>query len=206
MVDNHDKERKLKSSLKEKILKYLIENKEKPVTIRKISQAINVDYKNTFHAINGLSDLIYKEKFGNTNLIEINLKPDKEIFSVEYKRTKQFLEENKQLKLIQGDLKEINYPFFIVLVFGSVVKKTKTEKSDIDICVICDNETKKKELISKLNLLPLKLEIHDFSVKEFESMLEVKKENIAKEIIKNNLIFYGAESYYNLISKWMEKE
>ena len=39
-------------SLKERILMYLIENKEKPKTIREISKVLNVDYKNTFQAIN----------------------------------------------------------------------------------------------------------------------------------------------------------
>lgn len=193
-------------SLKEKILKYLIENKEKPVTIRQISKDLNVDYKNIFQAINDISELIYKEKFGNTNRIEIKLKPSSEIFSVENKRTIQFLKENKQMELIQRDIKNINYPFLIVLVFGSYIKKTKTKKSDIDICIICDNKEKAKKLISKLELLPIKIEIHDFTADEFESMIKTKEDNIGKEIIKNNIVLYGIENYYNLISKWMKKE
>ncbi len=193
-------------SLKEKILRHLIENKEKPKTIREISRDLKVDYKNIFQAINVLQDLIIKKKIGNLNLVEIKLAPSIEIFSIENKRTKQFLEENKQLKLIKEDINSVNYPLFIVLIFGSYVKKTKTEKSDIDLCIISDNELKTKELISKLNLLPLKLEIHDFKINEFESMMEVKKENIAKGITKNNIILYGIESYYNLISKWTKKE
>ena len=193
-------------SLKEKILRHLIENKEKPKTIREISRDLKVDYKNTFQAINVLQDLIIKKKIGNLNLVEIKLAPSIEIFSIENKRTKQFLEDNKNLKLIKEDIISVNYPFFIVLIFGSYVKKTKTEKSDTDLCIISDSELKTKELLSKLSLLPLKLEIHDFKINEFESMLETKKENIAKEITKNNIILYGIESYYNLISKWTKKE
>src|SRR3989344_5596616 len=193
-------------SLKEKILRHLIENKEKPKTIREISRDLKVDYKNIFQAINVLQDLIIKKKIGNLNLVEIKLAPSIEIFSIENKRTKQFLEDNKNLKLIKEDIISVNYPFFIVLIFGSYVKKTKTEKSDTDLCIISDSELKTKELLSKLSLLPLKLEIHDFKINEFESMLETKKENIAKEITKNNIILYGIESYYNLISKWTKKE
>ena len=193
-------------SLKEKILRHLIENKEKPKTIREISRDLKVDYKNTFQAINTLLGLIIKKKIGNLNLVEIKLAPSIEIFSIENKRTKQFLEDNKNLKLIKEDIISVNYPFFIVLIFGSYVKKTKTEKSDTDLCIISDSELKTKELLSKLSLLPLKLEIHDFKINEFESMLETKKENIAKEITKNNIILYGIESYYNLISKWTKKE
>ncbi len=190
-------------SLKEKILKYLIENKGKPKTIREISKAINVDYKNTFQAINSLSNFVHKEKFGNTNRVEINIKPNPEIFAIEQKRTKEFLDKYKALKLIQDDARELNYPFFIVLIFGSYAKKENTKNSDIDICIISDNKSKTEELISKLRLLPEKLEIHDFNIKEFESMLDTKKENLAKEIIKYNIILYGIENYYNLISKWM---
>jgi len=37
-------------------------------------------------------------------------------------------------------------------------------------------------------------------------MLNKKELNLAKEIIKNNIILYGIENYYNLISKWTKKE
>ena len=194
---------KINFSLKEKILKFLIENKDKKYSIREISKKLNTDYKNTFNSINNMSDVIIKNKLGNTNLIWIKQVPNKEIFSIEYKRSKEFLEKNQQIKLINQDIISLDYPFFIVLIFGSYVKKTNTKKSDIDICIISDNKLKTKELISRLRLLPLLLEIHDFSVKEFESMLKTKEKNLAHEIVKNNIILYGTENYYNLISKWM---
>ena len=187
-------------------MKYLIEYKGKPKTILEISKVLNVDYKNTFQAVKSLSNFIYKEKFGNTNRVEIKPEPSQEIFAIEQKRTKEFLNKNGALKLIQNDARSLNYPFFIVLIFGSYAKKENTKNSDIDICIISDNKPKTEELISKLRLLPEKLEIHDFNIKEFESMLDTKKENLAKEIIKYNLILYGIENYYNLVSKWMKKE
>lgn len=204
MVKN--KNEKIKLSVKEKLLKYLIENKN-PQSIMNLSGSTLIDYKNTYNVVNDLqSSIISKEKIGNTNLIKIKLAPNQEIFSVESKRTSQFLRENRKLELAKKDIENLNYPFFIVLVFGSYVKKTKTEKSDIDICIICDNKEKIKEIISKLELLPLKLEIHTFTTNEFESMLKTKEENVGKEIVKNNIILYGTENYYNLISKWMRKE
>ena len=200
------KNKEIKLSAKEKLLKYLIENKA-PQSIMKTSRAILVDYKNTHNIVNELqSEIVSKEKIGNTNLIKLNLVPNQEIFSVENKRTTQFLKENRQLELVKQDTESINYPFFIILVFGSYVKKTRTEKSDIDVCMICDNKEKTEKLISKLGLLPIKLEIHDFTADEFEQMLKTKEENVAKEIVKKNIILYGIENYYNLISKWMKKE
>ena len=196
----------IKLKPKEKLLTYLIENKE-PQSIMQASGAIVVDYKNTFNLVNELyPKVISKEKIGNTNLIKINLVPNQEIYNVENKRTQEFLSKNPKLRLIQNDIEEIGYPFMIVLIFGSYVKNTKTEGSDIDICIISDNKEKTKKLIQSLNLLSLKLEIHEFTTDEFISMIGKTQNNLGHEIVKSNIILYGIESYYNLISKWMKKE
>ena len=196
----------IKLKPKEKLLTYLIENKE-PESIMQASGAIVVDYKNTFNLVNELyPKVISKEKIGNTNLIKINLVPNQEIYNVENKRTQEFLSKNPKLRLIQNDIEEIGYPFMIVLIFGSYVKNTKTEGSDIDICIISDSKEKTKKLIQSLNLLSLKLEIHEFTTDEFISMIGKTQNNLGHEIVKSNIILYGIESYYNLISKWMKKE
>lgn len=199
--------KKIDWSLKEKILKFLIENKESILSIREIATNLKSDYKNTFRVMDSLQPiLVSKNKIGNVNHIKIKLIPKQAIYSIEDKRAKEFLQENQKIKLIQNDTRNMNYPFLIVLIFGSVVKKIATKKSDIDICIISDNKLKNKELILKLSLLPMNLEIHDFTLREFESMLKTKEPNISKEIIKNNILLYGIENYYNLISKWMKKE
>jgi len=195
-----------KLMLLEKILKYLIENRNEYTNINKISKELDTDYKNTFKTITNNKDLITKQKIGNINLIKINPIFNPKIFSVEYKRTSQFLKENKKLELIKKDIENLNYPFLIVLLFGSYIKETKTNKSDIDICIISDNKEQLKKVISKLEILPIKLEIHDFTTNEFESMIKTKEDNIGKEIVKKNIIFYGIENYYNLILKWMKND
>ena len=91
------KNTEIKLSSKEKLLKYLIENKN-PQSIRKISGSTLIDYKNTYNIVKKLQpDTILKEKFGNTSMIKIKLVLNQDIFSVENKRTAQFLKENKQL-------------------------------------------------------------------------------------------------------------
>jgi hypothetical protein len=37
-------------------------------------------------------------------------------------------------------------------------------------------------------------------------MIEKKQNNLGQEIVKNNVILYGIENYYNLIAPWMKKE
>jgi len=193
-------------SQKEKVMKYLIENKN-PQSIMNLSGSVVLDYKNTYNIVKGLQpEIISQEKIGNTNLIKLNLVPNQEIYSVENKRTEEFLSRHPTLKVVKKYAEDLNYPFLILLVFGSYVKNTKTEGSDIDICVILDNKDKTNELQEKLNLLSLKLEIHEFTTKEFISMIEKSQNNLGHEIVKSNILLYGVENYYNLISKWMKKE
>ena len=192
---------------KERILKYLIENKG-PKPIMQISGATFMDYKNTYNLIKELEKkgLIIKEVIGNTNPVRVSLKPNYDIYLTENKRTEEFLNKYSKLRVVKKYIQELNYPFMIVLVFGSYVKGNANDSSDIDVCVICDSLEVKKELNNKLNLLSLKIELHDFSSEEFVSMIKKKENNVGNEILKSNVILYGIENYYNLISKWMKKE
>lgn len=197
----------VKYTLKEKILKLLIENNEKTYSIREISKQLNRDYKNTFDALKNLnSDLYLRKKQGNAYLIEFNPRIYPEVISIEDKRKEEFLDKNPKLRTIKKYIDELDYPFLIVLIFGSYVKNTKKQGSDIDICIISDNQDISGELIDRLQLLSLKIEIQKFTTKEFISMIKTKEDNLGKEIVKNNIILYGIENYYNLISKWMKKE
>ena len=165
-ITKKEQDEEIKLSQKEKVLKYLIENKN-PQSIMATSGAIVLDYKNTYNIVNELQpEIISKEKIGNTNLIKLNLVPNQEIYLVENKRTEEFLFKHPVLKVVKKYAEELNYPFLIVLVFGSYVKNTKTESSDIDICIISDNEDRANELQEKLSLLSLKLEIHEFTTKK----------------------------------------
>jgi predicted nucleotidyltransferase len=198
---------KIEFKPKEKILKHLIENKN-PTSIREASSATAIDYKNAYNYVGDLtaSGAIIQRPLGNFTSLSINMSPNQEIYSVESKRTKEFLSNNPKLSLVLEDIVNLNYPFLIILIFGSYAKNTSTKHSDIDICIISDNKDKTKELQGKLNLLSLNIELHEFTTKEFVSMLEKTANNLGHEIVKSNIILYGIESYYNLISKWMKKE
>ena len=197
----------VKYTLKEKILKFLIENKESPHSIMEISKKLKTDYKNTSQALSKINPKTYlKSKQGNSYLIEFNQNNNIETLSIEEKRTEEFFSKNLNLKVIRKYIKELSYPFLTVLAFGSYIKKTNTKNSDIDICIILDSKSKSEILNEKLRLLSLNLEIQEFTSKEFTSMIEKKGNNLGNEIIKNNIILYGKENYYNLISEWMKKE
>ena len=136
---------------KQKILKFLIENKENH-SISEISKTLNLDYKNTFQAIKNLNSKIYSvEKAGNSKLISFNYGYDCEVLAVEEKRKEEVLRKNPKLKLIVQEINEESYPFIIVLLFGSFVKDENTSYSDLDLCMISDNKIEIKSLFERLN-------------------------------------------------------
>ena len=194
-------------TLREKILKFLIGNRESPHSIANISKELKADYKNTSQALGKLDFRTYsKVKHGNSYLIEFNQDNNMETLSIEKKREEEFLLKNPEMRIVKKYIEELSYPFMIFLIFGSYSKKTKTKNSDIDVCIILDNKSKSVKLHEKLNLLSLNLEIQEFTTKEFVSMIKNKQNNLGNEIIKSNIIIYGKENYYNLISKWTKKE
>lgn len=192
---------------KERIIKSLIENKA-PQPILALSGSAIVDYKNAYALVGDLVSrgIIVTEAIGRAKPVRLNISSDPEIFLVEKKRTQEFLEKNPRIILIQEDIKEIGYPFLIVLIFGSFAKGKNTSNSDIDICIISDNQEVSNKLIQKLKLSSLKLEIHEFTTKEFISMIEKKQNNVGNEIVKSNILLYGIENYYNLISERVKRE
>lgn len=93
--------------------------------------------------------------------------------------------------------------FFVLIVFGSYAKGKATEKSDLDIAVIVDNEQTKKEVSPFLETIKRReikpIDYHIFTRSEFLEMLKADVENVGKQIYKNNLIYYGYVEYCNLI-------
>ena len=163
-------------TLKEKILKFLIENKESSYSIMNISKGLKADYKNTSQALSNIdSEIYFKMKHGNSYSIKFNQNNNIKTLLVEDKRTEEFILKNPDIKVVKKYVEELNYPFLIFLVFGSYVKNTKTKGSDIDVCIILDNKIKSIKLHEKLNLLSLNLEVQEFTSKEFVSMIEKRE-------------------------------
>ena len=71
--------------------------------------------------------------------------------------------------------------------------------------ILCDNDCEPKKIYSELRhdceLSIPKIHLYVFKEKEFLQMLLDKKENYGKEIVRNNLIFFGGEQYYKIISE-----
>ncbi len=189
-------------NIQEKLLKILIENK-KPYSINELSKIAKSDYKLVHTNVKKLLEkkLIIQNKLGNTSQIQFAFKFDDLILKVENDRRDK-ISKNKYIKAIIRNLLKIENPFSIVLLFGSYAKGTQNKNSDVDICIISDNKEITRNIEMNLRLLPINLHIIDFTIEEFSSMLNSKRESVATEIVKNNIILSGIENYYRLIERY----
>jgi len=190
----------------EDILKFLLEHSEEKNTIRGIARKLGKSYTLTYNNIALLDKIgaVSKETVGNTKVIEISKRISSDtLIEIELKRKKEFFTKNSWCELLAGDIiKNYPNPFFILLIFGSYAKNKQNEKSDIDLLAIVKNKSEIKALqevilgeYAKVKKSLIVVDIEDFR----EMISHPEKFNVGNEAVKNHILLYGAESYYNLI-------
>ncbi|MBU1136494.1 MAG: nucleotidyltransferase domain-containing protein [Nanoarchaeota archaeon] len=151
-------------------------------------------------------EILVEERIGKIILYSINVNSLKALSFVGF--VAEYVASNKKYLPI-NDLEKISSKiptnFFIFIITGSYAKQKQTKNSDIDIVILCDNDCEPKKIYSELRhdceLSIPKIHLYVFKEKEFLQMLLDKKENYGKEIVRNNLIFFGGEPYYKIISE-----
>ena len=113
------------------------------------------------------------------------------------------------LKILDDIEKEVSkkISFFTAVVFGSYASGKQKKDSDFDVVIIVQD--KKSVHIVEPVLQSIKrrevLQIHPyvFSASDFIEMLKADEENLGKQIIKNHLVFYNSDLFYNIIKPWI---
>ncbi len=119
---------------------------------------------------------------------------------IEYNRTLLFLAKNKTITRALQMLKEGYDGYFIMLIFGSVVKGYATKTSDVDLLVIKDNvaQSEVKKIESIIDLINgrtgLKISPYLMRLEEFE-----KKNDLAKQVIADHILIDGAELFFKVV-------
>ena len=185
----------------DKVLKLLLSNRERELTIRAIAIEVAVDYKTVYLIVKGLIEnkIINAKKIGQTILCTINNEFNAEIFRAEYIRQKELLA-IKDLHVLYQRIKHLKKPFFTLLLFGSYATGKQKKGSDIDLMLITDDNIIKKEIKHIVSITPLNIHLLDFSSEEFLSMLKTTEFNVGREAFNNNVILFGIEDYYRLIN------
>ncbi len=185
------------------IIKVLLENRDQELNISTLSKLLHKDYKTTYSIIKRLEKqkLILLQQFGKSFKIIFHLAAHPLVFEAEYARREEILRD-KNLKIMVDYFKNgLKTSLYTLLLFGSYAQKKNTKHSDIDLFFIApdsDNDFEKKVMAITL-LIPLKLHIQVFTEKEFVAMKKSKETTVGSEVIKNNIILYGIEAYYELL-------
>lgn len=184
-----------------KIIRFLLDNTERRFSIRTIAQLLNLNYRIAFHDIKRLEEekLVVIQKLGNTNLCHFSHRFNEKVWQIEMMKKEELLK-NKDIRVFYERINEIRNPFFIGIIFGSYARRKQTKQSDIDFCLITDDQNIKNQMEKLIRTLPLEIHLLTFSIAEFVSMLKTTNRTVAKEIIENKIILKGIESFYELIN------
>ncbi len=184
-----------------KVLTFFMENKGMEFSIKGISEKLGINYRIAFEEIKALEKkgAIKVRKAAGANLCSFAYAFN-ELASQAEEARKEVLLRDKNIRVIYNRVKEIQDPFYILLVFGSYAAKTQAKTSDIDICIITDSDYVKNKSEGIISQIPLRVHPLDFTKDEFLSMLKTIKPNVGHEILKNNVILKGIEEFYELIN------
>jgi len=185
------------------IIKLLIENRDKDLSINQIAKLLKKDYKNAHNIITRLSkmQLVQLQPFGNSYRVSLINRMHPLIFETEYLRRSELLKK-KDIAVMYSYFNGMHSKLYILLVFGSYAKKTQTKHSDIDLMFIVPDaaeEKMEKEIQNIAGTLPLKIHINIFKESDFKAMKNSKEITVGSEAIKNNIILQGIEPYYGMV-------
>ncbi|MBI4439850.1 nucleotidyltransferase domain-containing protein [Candidatus Woesearchaeota archaeon] len=186
------------------VIKFLIEHKNEELNILKISKALKMDYKNTYSIIKRLekASLVKIETFGQSSRVNLNEIAYPPVFEAEFERRKELLKDRNIAVMASNFRRGIKSKLYILLLFGSYAKKTQTKGSDIDLMFICADGLEnafEKEVSRIARSMPLPLHALVFSESQFIGMINAKEPNVGQEALKNNVILYGIEPYYEMV-------
>src|SRR3989344_8578143 len=186
------------------IIKFLIENKNEELNIRSISKYLKMDYKNVYSIIKRLEkgSLVKIETFGQSSRIKLNAIVHPLVFEAEFERRKEILKDKNLAVMLSNFKRAIKSKLYVLLLFGSYANKTQTKNSDIDLMFICPGglEDAFEEEINRIaRSIPLPLHPLVFSESQFIEMADARESNVGQEALKNNVILYGMEQYYEMV-------
>lgn len=184
------------SETKIKILKFLINNRNKEFSIKNLAENLKLDYKNTNLAIKDLKKekIIDIKKLAGSLICSSNYSFTPIINYVETLRKEKFLKK-REFKLLIKDLELIKIPF-VCLLFGSYVKGEETKNSDIDLLFITENEKKIEKIIGRF---PFDIHATYVNYEDFILMANNKEFSVVEEVLKKNIILVGIEEFYRIM-------
>ena len=115
------------------ILKLLLSKKEERFTIKKMAEALKINYRIAHEQTAKLEmeGLLKITKTGNSKICEFSGKFNEKVFEAEYSRRKDLFR-NKDFLVLHNRLAELKFSF-IVLLFGSHAKKAANHQDPAQV-------------------------------------------------------------------------
>ncbi|MFH1511249.1 MAG: nucleotidyltransferase domain-containing protein [Candidatus Woesearchaeota archaeon] len=187
-----------------KALNQLFSDLTEAYTKRQLSTILRLPYAQVHRSIGWLvkKGLITQKSKGKSILVELNLKETyPEYVYAELERKRDLVARYSLLRLLDKDLKNLNYNQYICLVFGSYAEKTAKKESDIDILFVIpdDYDFNKFDKAAKNVMTISQTHIQVTTEKGLIEMWNTPhKFNVGNELLKKHVILYGAEQFLNL--------
>ncbi|MFH1453278.1 MAG: nucleotidyltransferase domain-containing protein [Armatimonadota bacterium] len=195
------------------IIKVFYNDPIKVCSIHEISKLLSKPYGTTYNYVQSLikEQVLKAVVQGKATLCSLNFENQKaiellSIFSVyekEYFTKKQGVLSQALNELAVRVNEKSNYGIFALVLFGSTVTGAATAKSDIDLFFISLSKDKYDKIIeNECNVLRMSYGRDINSIitepKMYINMLKEREENVAKQILKNKVIYFGANKFWEL--------
>jgi len=176
-------------------------------TMRKISLETKVPYTTLSRLVKRLDKqgLVKLKTVGKSVVCSLNIDNvmTKQHIILAEDSYKDFFISKKSLINKVADIIAENKSNFSVLLFGSYAKGKEQKHSDLDLLFIADSKSVVKTLINEFKSLEqvYDIEINSlvFTKNQFGEMLSASEENVGKQVLKNHVILYNPEIFWNVV-------
>ena len=179
---------------------FLLDNRDKELSIRHVSIGLHIDYKSAHNIITRLAKtgLIELTPFGRSKRVTLKQTPHPLVYEAEHERRNKILKDKNIKTILDYFLSNLKTRLFIILLFGSYAKKTQTKASDIDLLFITPTREAEKDIHRVAAMIPLTIHLNIFTEQEFQAMKNSREPTVGSVALKNNIILYGIEAYHEL--------
>lgn len=182
-------------------------------TINEISKMLSKPYGTTYNYVQSMinSKILKSNIKGKSTLCSLNMESQKaaELLSVlsisdkEAFAKKQSVLSNALDELVIRVKEKSDHNIFTLVLFGSTAKGTTRKTSDIDLFFLSPSKEKYDEMIeNECNVLRMSYgrEINPIIAepKMYINMLREKEENVGKQVLRDKIIFFGANKFWEL--------
>jgi predicted nucleotidyltransferase len=200
--------------MKDRIIRLFYDEVYAQFTINELATKTNISYSYVYKQVEELKekDIIIVDRRSNRKYCRPNYKNSEvktSFVKISNQIAEDFLKKRDKIffvveKLLSELPKKTDFNLLSVVLFGSLAKGTDFKKSDIDLFILVPSKKEYDEIIDMECVALSKgfgVEINPLVSEptSFLTMLKDKEHNVAKEILKNKIILFGAEKFWELI-------